>query len=56
MANVENEPVRVCAKIMKNGLPVFNAAARASMYMPGGPEDWSIYRLTLNDIGLGHPI
>ena len=55
MANVEDNPVRVFAKIMKNGLPVINAAAIAELYMPGGPDDVSKYAITLRDSGLGYP-
>ena len=55
IANVENEPVKVYAKIMKNGLPVLNAAATAELYMPGALEDGSKYALTLRDNGLAYP-
>ena len=55
IANVENEPVKVYAKIMKNGLPVLNAAATAELYMPGALDDGSKYALKLRDNGLGYP-
>lgn len=55
IANVENDPVKLYAKIMKNGLPVLNAAATAELYMPGELNDGSKYSLTLHDNGLGYP-
>ena len=55
VANVENEPVKVYAKIMKNGLPVLNAAATAELYMPGALDDGSKYALKLRDNGLAYP-
>ena len=54
VANVEDNPVRVLAKIMKNGLPVINAEATDELYMPGG-QDGLKYTLTLHDNGLGNP-
>ena len=55
VANVEKEAVKVYAKIMKNGLPVLNAAATAELYMPGALDDGSKYALKLRDNGLGYP-
>lgn len=53
---VENDPVRLYAKIMKNGLPILNAAAAAQLYMPGTKLDEdSEYTLTLHDDGHGYP-
>ena len=48
-------PIRVFARIMRNGLPVLNAAATAELYMPGSLEDGSMYVLELHDNGLGYP-
>jgi hypothetical protein len=48
-------PIRVFARVMRNGLPVLNAAAVAELYMPGSLEDGSMYTLQLHDNGLGYP-
>ena len=55
IANVENDPVKLYAKIMKNGLPVLNAAATAELYMPEELSDGSKFLLTLHDNGLAYP-
>ena len=54
MNNMEDNPVKVFANIMKNGLPVLNAEATDELYMPGG-QDGLKYTLTLHDNGLGNP-
>jgi len=53
---VENNPVRLYAKIMKNGLPILNAKATATLYMPGTKlDDGSEYSIDLHDDGHGYP-
>jgi hypothetical protein len=48
-------PIRLFARVMRNGLPVLKAAATAELYMPGSLEDGSMYILDLHDNGLGYP-
>jgi hypothetical protein len=48
-------PIRIFARVMRNGLPILNAAATAELYMPGSLEDGSMYVLELHDNGLGYP-
>ena len=60
VADVENEPVIVFARVMKGGLPVLGASATVDIYMPGEVTgagaitgDSLVYQVTLHDDGLG---
>jgi len=48
----KNSPVKLFARIMKNGLPVLNADATVQVFMPT-TSDYSIF--PLHDNGLGYP-